>query len=288
MPRTKNARRPKNEQPYMEESDLLIQDYKRKAHLRILKMEEESKMEIKRFETFVDVTLSRLPTEIRNMTLGELLDIDIDNKKQICNDALLSVDDRLLPSVSKLKKEKRTTKRITAVSDDGYVTEEIVTTHASRIRKGTTLSTTRRTRSSSRNSKMKLSEINDSTVKKPKKEYAKKSMNVDKFKTPANLKSENNAYDLVTPKVKPNTPLNILRRPREGEMVLSMQGSPLLVSTEIQKNIANINVPLGNGNIISLLPEHGLRMSQIPALDSETMQQLKTLKSHIEKVISFK
>ncbi|XP_076632909.1 uncharacterized protein LOC143347552 [Colletes latitarsis] len=288
MPRTKNARRPKNEQPYMEESDLLIQDFKRKAHLRILKMEEEAKMGIKSFETFVDVTLSRLPSEIRNMTLGELLDIDIDNRKKICNDALLSVDDCLLPSVSTLKKGKRTTKRITAVSDDGYVTEDIVTTHASRTQKGTILSTTRRTRSSSRNNKMKLSEINDGTVKKPKKEYVKKSMNVDKFKTPANLKLENNAYDLVTPKVKPNTPLNILRRPREGEMVLSMQGSPLLVSTDIQKNIANVNVPLSNGNIISLLPKDGLRMSQIPALDSETMQQLKTLKSHIEKVISLK
>ena len=113
-------------------------------------------------------------------------------------------------------------------------------------------------------------------------------MKIDKFKTPATLKPGNKEFDLVTPKIKPNTPLNVLRRPRQGEMVLSMQGSPLLVSAIIQEDIANINVPLRDGNVMSLLPNDGLRMSHIPALDSETLKQLETLKSHIEKVISTK
>ncbi|XP_076633751.1 uncharacterized protein LOC143347952 [Colletes latitarsis] len=288
MPRTKHVQKSKRKHQSMEESDLLIQDFERQAHLRILKMEEEGKMTIKSFETFVDVTLSRLPIDIRNMTLGELLNIDVDDQKENCNNNLLSVDDCLLPPVSRIKKEKKSTKRITAISDDGYVTEGIATTRVSNIKKGTKLSTNRRTRSSSRNSKMKLSEINEAIAKKTVKKPVKESMKVDKFKTPAPVKPGNNEYGLVTPKVKPNTPLNILRRPRGGEMVLSMQGSPLLVSTDIQQNVANVNVPLSNGSIVSLLPTYGLRMSQIPVLDSETMQQLKTLKCHIEKVISSK
>lgn len=108
------------------------------------------------------------------------------------------------------------------------------------------------------------------------------------FQTPAMLKPIANTYNVVTPKVKPNTPLNVLRRPRQGEMVLSMQGSPLLVSAVVEEKTANINVPLSNGNVMSLLPQEGLRMSNIPPLDPETMQQLKTLKNHIEKVISLK
>jgi len=102
------------------------------------------------------------------------------------------------------------------------------------------------------------------------------------------LKPINNVYNVVTPKVKPNTPLNVLRRPRQGEMVLSMQGSPLLVSAVVEEKTANINVPLSNGNVMSLLPQEGLRMSNIPPLDPETMHQLETLKNHIEKVISLK
>lgn len=101
-------------------------------------------------------------------------------------------------------------------------------------------------------------------------------------------KSLNNVYNVVTPKVKPNTPLNVLRRPRQGEMVLSMQGSPLLVSAVVEEKTANINVPLSNGNVMSLLPQEGLRMSNIPPLDPETMHQLETLKKHIEKVIALK
>ncbi|KAK0166714.1 hypothetical protein PV327_004204 [Microctonus hyperodae] len=106
----------------------------------------------------------------------------------------------------------------------------------------------------------------------------------NKMVTPAPSR-QNNEYSLVTPKVKPNTPLNVLRRPREGEMALSMQGSPLFVSAIHPDRTANINVPLTNGNIISLLPNDGLRLSHIPKLDEETMRQLKTLKGHIEKVI---
>ena len=270
----------------MEESNLLVQDFERKAHLRILKMEADAKMAIKSLETFVDVTLSRLPPEVRQMTLGELLSYEDDNQKE--NDVSSSVDDCLLPLASATLKGKKNAKRITAASDDGYVTEGIAGTRPSRASKKIVEPTTnRRTRSTSRNSRMKLTEINLVTVKKNKRERGKESMKADMFKTPALLNPSRHEYSLVTPKIKPNTPLNVLRRPRQGEMALSMQGSPLLVST-IQEDTANINVPLRNGDILSLLPNDGLRMSNIPTLDPETMRQLKTLKSHIEKVISTK
>ncbi|XP_076240755.1 borealin-related [Calliopsis andreniformis] len=285
MPRTKHSRKPKQEQQSLEECDLLIRDFERQAQLRISKMEAESKMAIKSLETFIDVTLSRLPEEIRQMTLGEILSYEADDQKENCNEVSSSVDDCSLASVPKTVKGKKTTKRNTAVSDDGYVTEGVATTRASRALK-VAEPATRRTRSSSRNNRIKLSEINQTTVKKVKKERGKVSMDTDKYKTPAASKLMNNEYGLVTPKIKPNTPLNVLRRPRQGEMVLSMQGSPLLVSAVIQEDTANINVPLRNGNVISLLPKDGLRISNIPSLDPETMRQLETLKSHIEKVIS--
>ncbi|XP_033319118.1 borealin-related [Bombus vancouverensis nearcticus] len=288
MPRTKHVRKPKQEQHSAEESDLLIKDFERQAHLRISKLEAESKMAIKGLETFVDVTLSRLPTEIRQMTLGEILNREADEEKENCNEVSSSVDDRSL-KLAPTEKRKKVGKRITNGTDDGYVTESVTTTRTSRARK-VAPPTTRRTRSTSRNSKMKLSEINLETIRKiTKKEHINNiSMKIDKFRTPAATKPGFNEFDLVTPKIKPNTPLNVLRRPRQGEMVLSMQGSPLLVSAVIQEDIANINVPLRNGNVMSLLPNDGLRMSHIPTLDAETMKQLETLKNHIEKVISTK
>ncbi|XP_076679059.1 borealin-related [Andrena cerasifolii] len=289
MPRTKNVRKSKQEQKSTEESDLLVKDFERQAHLRILKMEAEGKMGIKSFETFVDVTLARLPPEIRQMTIGEILSYEYDNQKENCNHVSSSVDDCFLPLASGTLKGKKNAKRITSASDDGYVTEGVPGTRPSRASKKIVGPTTnRRTRSSSRSSKTKLTEISLATLKKNKKERGKESMKADAFKTPALLKPSRHEYGMVTPKIKPNTPLNVLRRPRQGEMVLSMQGSPLLVSAVIQEDTANINVPLRNGNVISLLPNDGLRMSNIPTLDPETMRQLETLKNHIEKVISNK
>ncbi|OAD60980.1 Borealin [Eufriesea mexicana] len=288
MPRTKHVRKPKREQQSAQESDLLMIDFERQAQLRVLKMEAESKMAIKSLETIVDVTLSRLPAEIRQMPLGEILNYEKDNDKENSNEISSSVD--LQPLASTTVKGKEIEKRITSASDDGYVTEGITTTRTSRAAK--VQPTTKRTRSRSNNnnsSKMKLSKINQETVKKVvRKERIKESLKIDKFTTPSTLKPGSNVFDPVTPKIKPNTPLNVLRRPRQGEMVLSMQGSPLLVSAVIQEDIANINVPLRNGNVMSLLPNAGLRMSHIPALDSETVKQLETLKNHIEKVISTK
>ncbi|XP_029177721.1 borealin [Nylanderia fulva] len=300
MPRTKYARnkRKTSGTESTKEYDIMAQTFDRHVQLRITKLERDAQADVKSFETFIDVICSRLPSEIRfGMTLGEILGYnnnhrsDNKQKKENVNDEVSSsVQDSMQPpatvSKSKLKTEYKTAKRTTTTTDDGYGTERNTSVGSTRSRKMKVEAqpqTTRRTRSSSRNNRTQLSEISQMTVTKPR---AKKM--IDTFKTPAPLKPHSTVYDVVTPKIVPNTPLNVLRRPRQGEMVLSMQGSPLLVSAIVEEKIANINVPLGNGNVMSLLPQEGLRMSTIPQLDPETMEQLETLKKHIEKVIAFK
>lgn len=277
----------------MKEYDLLAQTFDRHVQLRIAKLERDAQAEVRSFETFVDVIISRLPMAIRQITLGEILSNDSDNQHESHNDEVSSsVKDCMQPPVVskskfKPKTDYKTAKRTTTTTDDGYGTERrtsvdstsrITKTESKKLEVPTTM---RRTRSSTRASKSQLSDITQKMT-------TTKSKKMDIFKTPAPLKSSNSMYDVVTPKIKPNTPLNVLRRPRQGEMVLSMQGSPLLVSAVVEEKIANINVPLANGNVMSLLPQEGLRMSHIPPLDSETMQQLQTLKNHIEKVIALK
>ncbi|XP_072767390.1 uncharacterized protein Borr [Anoplolepis gracilipes] len=296
MPRTKYARNKNKGNDSTKEYDILAQTFDRHVQLRIARLERDAQADIKSFETFMDVISSRLPTALRQLTLGEILSYkshNVNEKENHNDEVSSSVEDYKQASVvSKPKAEKKgykSAKRTTTATDDGYGTERgnsvdstsrATKTEAKKLEVPTT---TRRTRSSTRASSAQLSEITQKmTVAKP------KGKKTDFFKTPAPLKPLNNVYDVVTPKIKPNTPLNVLRRPRQGEMVLSMQGSPLLVSAVVEEKTANINVPLGDGNVMSLLPQEGLRMSHIPQLDPETMQQLETLKKHIEKVIAFK
>ncbi|XP_012542878.1 borealin [Monomorium pharaonis] len=267
MPRTKRNRAVNKH----EERDAAIKTFEKHAQLRIAKIERDALADLKGFEAYFEVIVSRLPEGIRQMTLGELINWDNrDNQKENCDEVSSSVKDLHMqpPAVPKSKKVTKAAKRAaTAASDDGYATESTSVGSMSRTTKARATSTIR-TRSFT--NRVNLSEINQKTA------------------TPAMLKPIDNVYNVVTPKVKPNTPLNVLRRPRQGEMVLSMQGSPLLVSAVVEEKIANINVPLADGNLMSLLPQEGLRMSNIPPLDPETVQQLKTLKNHIEKVIAFK
>ncbi|KAL6433839.1 hypothetical protein ACFW04_005814 [Cataglyphis niger] len=294
MPRTKYARNKSKAASDSKDYDIMVQTFDRHVQLRIAKLERDAQADIKSFEAFMDVISSRLPTAISQMTLGEILGHKdhSDNQQENHDEVSSSVKDCMQPSVvskSKLKTGYKTAKRTTTATDDGYGTERGTsvdsTSRATKMeaQKLEVQTTKRRTRSSSRASRAQLSEITQkmTTTKS-------KGNKIDNFKTPAMLKPSNNMYDVVTPKIKPNTPMNVLRRPRQGEMVLSMQGSPLLVSAIVEEKTANINVPLGDGNVMSLLPQEGLRMSHIPPLDPETMQQLETLKNHIEKVISLK
>ncbi|KAI4497061.1 hypothetical protein M0802_007807 [Mischocyttarus mexicanus] len=308
MPRTKQIRKSKQNQESLEETDLFLKDFQKKFECRLAKFNAEARMSIESYETYHNIKVAGIPTELKQMTLGELIAWKEDEKEN-CNEVVLSsVNEQstfYAPSTVKAKK----TKRATAASDDGYVTEGTTngstvhgrntshisrTSHLSRASKAKKLThenkPRRVTRSNSKNCSYKTELTNKGLMKDTNKLYVNNGLNQDsdKFKTPATSKFPKNEYNLITPKVKPNAPLNVLRRPHEGEMALSMQGSPLLVSAIVPDKIANINVPLSNGNIMSLLPNDGLRLSHIPPLDSETMHQLETLKNHIEKVISLK
>lgn len=298
MPRTKQTRKSKQNREFLEESDLFLKDFQKKVQLRIMKLDAEAKMSIESYETYHNVKLAGIPAELKQMTLGEIIAWKEDEKEN-CNEITSSMNDQSLFYVPSTIKAKKISKRGTTTSDDGYVTEGTTTgaptsrvSRASRAKKIASEAKPRRiTRSSSKNRSSALVDItHKALIKNKDKGYidTESQLKLDKFKTPAPSKITKNEFNLITPKVKPNTPLNVLRRPREGEMVLSMQGSPLLVSAIVPDKTANINVPLSNGNIMSLLPNDGLRMSHIPALDPETMRQLETLKDHIEKVISLK
>lgn len=267
-----------------------MKTFEKHVQLRIAKMERDAQADLKSFEAFVNVIVSRLPAEIRQMTLGDLIWQTHDDQKE--NEEVSStVKDRHYMQPPVVSKARKTTKKraITATSDDGYATEGTSMGSTSLAAARAQAPDRIRTRSFVRTSK--LSEVNQKTltVQSSGKGHPRKSLlKANNFMTPAAFKPSDMTYSVITPKVKPNTPLNVLRRPRQGEMALSMQGSPLLVSAVIEEKTANINVPLADGKVMSLLPQEGLRMSNIPPLDPETMHQLKTLKNHIEKVIALK
>ncbi|GJQ88124.1 putative cell division cycle-associated protein 8 [Trypoxylus dichotomus] len=101
--------------------------------------------------------------------------------------------------------------------------------------------------------------------------------------TPLNRLCSGNACGFITPKVKPNTPQVILRRPQEGELAISMQGSPLMVNHIVSRE-ANVNIPLNDGRVISIQPQHGLRASQLPSIDQSLIQQIEVLRDNLIKV----
>ncbi|XP_060521143.1 borealin-like isoform X2 [Cylas formicarius] len=104
------------------------------------------------------------------------------------------------------------------------------------------------------------------------------------YKTPVHTQAPFNCLGTITPKVKQNTPQVILRRPKQGEMALSYQGSPLLTGPVVQENAANVNIPLSDGNMLSLMPQRGLRTSQLPEVDVDVKRQLEILRDNLIKV----
>ncbi|XP_053618351.1 uncharacterized protein LOC128679887 isoform X2 [Plodia interpunctella] len=113
------------------------------------------------------------------------------------------------------------------------------------------------------------------------------------YRTPAYNKNAMVNYPAITPKVNPQTPLTILRQPRQGEMVVSMSGSPVMVPsvyTMQPEEKANCNILLQDGTMLSLQPKQ-LQQTQdyIPysLMDSNVLNQLKILRENLDKVVKF-
>ncbi len=103
-----------------------------------------------------------------------------------------------------------------------------------------------------------------------------------KFKTPLNRPIPN--IPMVTPKVNPNQPMAVLRRPRMGEMAISMSGSPLMVSSVSHDEVISVSIPLPDGRILSILPTEGIDAANL-SLDNETRLQLKKLRQNLTKCL---
>ncbi|XP_046738179.1 borealin [Diprion similis] len=292
MPRTKHVRKTKSIEAG-EDGGLLLKDFEKQVQLRLHKMQVEFEGRLNRIDTHYRMASSRLPQSLAKLTLRDIIRITSaeDGATEECEvSSSIDVDETMSPTPRTVR-PKRASKRTTTASDDGYATE-VGTTTSTRTQNSLAVPATStktrkmRTRSSSASRKTKLSEINTAPKTSRKEERGASSAIKNKFKTPAPmLKPHGNEYALVTPKVKPNTPLSVMRRPRQGEMALSMQGSPLLVTSVVNENVANVNVPLENGRVLSLLPNDGLRLSYLPEFDAETRRQLVTLKQHLDKVI---
>lgn len=88
----------------------------------------------------------------------------------------------------------------------------------------------------------------------------------------------------VSQQIKPNTPQVLLRRPKVGEMAVSLTGSPLMVNSVLSDVESTVTVPLGDGRTFAIQPQRGLRASQIPQMDSHILMQLETLRDNLNKV----
>lgn len=270
MPRTKQRKTVKQTG-----HEQFLRDFNRLVQLRMHNIAIDFKGLEMKFDASTDAALACYPTEIQNMTLGELLTPDVTPKKENIPPKTPGLQRQSTRSNMKgmrstNARESKNQKRVTAASDDGYQSE--CTSQAS---KHTSVSVAQKSKKRSRSiSQDRKSKLNiRTTLQKPIKDVPK---------TPTTKPT--NAF-VITPKIKLNSACNVLRKPKDGEMVFSTQGSPLLVSTTISDRTANINVPLRNGNIVSLLPFNETSLSENLFVDEETRNQLKILQSHLEKVL---
>lgn len=301
MPRTRQPRKHASCPTDSPGAQSMLKDFEHQSNARLRKLETDFQNMIDNFANQVDLSLSRIPSEIRKLTLRDLIKLDMPNDDDLTLESDKEDSRKMIPppptTVKKSKKLKRQT--TVSVSDDGYVTEGAssssssskrvsrIDTENSLLSSASASKEKARTRSSTRSQTREQPKVIIQEKKTGKKRSSSACSNISNkqmYMTPAASKSKT-VYDCVTPKIKPNSALNMLRRPKDGETVLSMQGSPLLVSATLSEKTANLNVPVGNGNIISFLPNDGLRLSCMPQLDQETMEQLKTLKGHLDRVI---
>lgn len=104
------------------------------------------------------------------------------------------------------------------------------------------------------------------------------------YQTPMN-RPDNRTLTAVTPKCDPYCPMPLKRYARQGEMAISLTGSPLLVTTSITE--PNICLPLNNGTeVYSIQPTEGPCPAGIAAsLDSQTRMKLQILRDNLSKIL---
>ncbi|CAH1992898.1 unnamed protein product [Acanthoscelides obtectus] len=210
----------------------------------------------------------KIPQKFRNVTIEDISELPSFNT---------TAAPSLLESTTLLSTTKQTKKRSLSCNDDGYMTcdsgaSSDVRQSRSRAKKKVAEPSARPTRSLSRTTSTnrlgKLGAGKDPVV----------------CSTPMNQATRND-IGTITPKCNIKQPQLILRRPRGGEVAFSQEGSPLMPGAYVGDNLVNLNIPLDDGRVISLLPEMGtIRDSIIPQFDPETLQQLDRLRRNLDKM----
>ncbi|XP_026285228.1 uncharacterized protein LOC113211146 [Frankliniella occidentalis] len=103
------------------------------------------------------------------------------------------------------------------------------------------------------------------------------------YQTPMNRPDR--TLSAVTPKCDPYCPMPLKRYARQGEMAISLTGSPLMMTTSITE--PNICLPLNNGTeVYSIQPTEGPCPVGIGAsLDTQTRMKLQILRDNLSKIL---
>ncbi|XP_026750785.3 uncharacterized protein LOC113511360 isoform X1 [Galleria mellonella] len=260
MPRTK---RPVKKQEKSAEENEALKKFNKLVIDRKNKIDNRVNLELKTLDIAFKILLGSIKSTYLNKTVGQL-------KSEL-----------FLNEVANTRRTRHS--GCSASHDDGYLTENSSQGSGDKGKKfvAPSVSSGRRSRSA------------DASCRKPptasKTIQRRRSRSV--YRTPAYNKNAPVNFPAITPKVTPYTPLTVLRQPRQGEMVVSMSGSPVMVPTcyTMQPDEkANCNILLQDGTMLSLQPKQ-LRQSQayIPfsLMDAKVLNQLKTLKDNLDKVV---
>ncbi|KAI5635316.1 cell division cycle-associated protein 8 domain-containing protein [Phthorimaea operculella] len=304
MPRTK---RPTKKSERVLEGGETLKKLDKIVAVQKKRIDDLAQREVRNIELAYKILIGSISKQYLSMTVGQLERINDLAQREVRNIELAYKI--LIGSISKqylsmtvgqlrnelyLKEITNTTRRSRhsarpASHDDGYLTENSSQGSGERGKKHmappstTSRSTSRRSRSADASTRKAAPSSRTATAQR------RRSKSV--YRTPAYNKNASTAYPAITPKVAPHTPLTVLRQPRQGEMVVSMTGSPVMVptySTMNQDQKANCNILLNDGTMLSLQPKQ-LRQSQayIPfsLMDPGVLAQLRTLKDNLDKVV---
>lgn len=230
---------------------ILFSDFDHQVEMRISKMNEVQKSAACAIRSIYTREISSYTKKIREMTVKEYFN---QGGKINCltlnilQEEISSLSNNISSVLSKAKKQKDEENM-----KSGH--KGIKTTKAGRKVKGKTSSfkTKRITRSSRLYSSNSIA-------------------------TPLNTKS---TFQPITPKFDPSLPTPNARKPRFGEIMVSLAGSPLLNCLQSVENKADVAVRIDSGKVIMSLPE---KMDTLE-LDNTTKTSLMQVKDKLDKLL---
>ncbi|XP_049880190.1 uncharacterized protein LOC126376682 [Pectinophora gossypiella] len=262
MPRTK---RPSKKTERVLEGGETLKKLEKLVADQKKKIDNRAQMEVRNLELAFKILVGSISKQYMQMTVGQL-------KSEL-----------YLKEISNTRRSRHSARA--ASHDDGYNTEN--SSHGSGDRGKKKMAPPASSRAPRRSRSAEAS----ARKAPPPRATSQRRRSKSVYRTPAYNKNAPTAYPAITPKVAPHTPLTVLRQPRQGEMVVSMTGSPVMVptySTMQQDEKANCNILLADGTMLSLQPKQ-LRQSQayIPfsLMDAGVLAQLRTLKDNLDKVV---